>query len=362
MVETITPVVHGGSRSRWGAAVLLHAIAASLTAGGFGAMLGATGHLLGAPWGSGGAIVVAGVAVWALAHEALGVRFPVPQLRRQVPEWWRTFFSPFASAALYGGALGIGFFTYLLHATLVVVSTAAFASGRPLVGAAVMAPFGLARGLASAASIRGPEIVHALADFAHGGRRLAPLHVGALAAVALSFATAARGDVAIRPLALALVAVVFAWSAAWKIVRVNAWRDVLAGYGLGRVGPAVAVLVPAAEVGVVLAAAAGARRPAGTLALALLVAFTAAAIRRRSGAGRVPCGCFGASETSVPALLVRNAALAIAATIAVSAGRPLDLRLPAEDDVVPLLLSLGGAIGLVLAARSVVRSLSGGRA
>jgi hypothetical protein len=364
MVETITPVVHGGSRSRWVGAVLVHVVGATLTATAFGALLGAAGGVLGAPWGSGGSLVVAAAAGWAVAHEALGVPFPVPQLRRQVPDWWRTFFSPFVSAGLYGAALGIGFFTYLLHATLVVVSTAAFASGRPLVGAAIVGPFGLARGLSAVVAVRGPDVVHTLADIARRRTPLAVVHAFTLALVAATLVAAvSREPVALRSLALAALAVAFAWSAAWKAVSPRAWRDVLAGYGLGPATAIVAVLVPLAEVAVVVLAAAGAPRPAALLALALLATFTVAAVARRAVGGvRAPCGCFGSSETSFRVLLARNAVLATAATARLSAGHHLDARLPAAGDAVPLVLSLAGLIGLVVAARSVVRSLSDGRA
>ena len=69
--------------------------------------------------------------VYALGVLITGLRVPVPQLRRQVPDWWRTFFGrPFA-AVLYGAGLGIGFLTYLSDGTLVVVAFAALASGTP---------------------------------------------------------------------------------------------------------------------------------------------------------------------------------------------------------------------------------------
>src|SRR5881397_3097660 len=71
----------------------------------------------------------------------------LPNLRRQVPEWWRTFFSPPVAAFLYGAGLGVGFLTYLSFGTLVAVAAVAVASGNPLVGVLVLTPFGMARGL-----------------------------------------------------------------------------------------------------------------------------------------------------------------------------------------------------------------------
>src|SRR5262245_28888025 len=165
MVETITPVVHGGSRSRWGISLALHAIGAAAAAAIVGSLLAGAGALLGAPWGVGGAVLVAGAAALYVARE-LGAPVPVPQLRRQVPDWWRTFFPPQVAAFLYGLGLGPGFFTYLGHGTVVVVSVAAFVSGRPLIGAAVLAPFGLARGLGPlvAFGVRSPRDAAALVE------------------------------------------------------------------------------------------------------------------------------------------------------------------------------------------------------
>ena len=153
MVETISPVVHGG-RARWLGTLALHTIGATGTAALFGATLGWIGQALGAPWQRPGLLALATIS----AVYALGVltrfRVPVPQLRRQVPDWWRTYFGRSFAALLYGAGLGIGFLTYVSYGTLVVVAFAAVASGRPAVGALVMAPFGLARGLSAVVSWR----------------------------------------------------------------------------------------------------------------------------------------------------------------------------------------------------------------
>ena len=112
MVETITPVVHGGSRSRWGISLALHAIGAAVAAAIVGSLLAGAGALLGAPWGVPGGVLVASAAALYVARE-LGAPVPVPQLRRQVPDWWRTFFPLHVAAFLYGLGLGPGFLTYL---------------------------------------------------------------------------------------------------------------------------------------------------------------------------------------------------------------------------------------------------------
>src|SRR5215210_6058237 len=117
MVETISPVVYG-TRARWISALALHAVGAAATAAAFGAAIAAAGAV---------AVVVL-VAVYG-ARELVGLPIPVPQLRRQVPDWWRTYFGrPFA-AFLYGAGLGVGFLTYLGHGTLLVVAVGIAATG-----------------------------------------------------------------------------------------------------------------------------------------------------------------------------------------------------------------------------------------
>jgi hypothetical protein len=158
MVQTIAPVVHGGRRLGYWTGVGLHAFGATATAAALGALLGMGGAVLGAPWGEVGLFAIAGVALVYAARELGGLPIPLPQLRRQVPEWWRTFFSPSVAALLYGLGLGVGFLTYLSFGTFVAVGTAALASGDPLVGAVVCAPFGLARGLSVLVGSRGAEV------------------------------------------------------------------------------------------------------------------------------------------------------------------------------------------------------------
>lgn len=150
MVETITPVVHG-RRAGFVTAVMLHTLSATATAALTGAVLGGIGFVLGGPWGRSGIAVVSAVALLYLAREAFGAPIPLPQARRQVPEWWRTFFSPPVAASLYGAGLGVAFLTYLSYGTFAAVAAGALVSAEPVVGAALCAPFGLARSLAVAA-------------------------------------------------------------------------------------------------------------------------------------------------------------------------------------------------------------------
>jgi hypothetical protein len=147
MVTTIDPVVHGDNRKRYVATLALHVLGATVAATAFGALLGGIGYLLGAPWRTWGAILVAVVAAVYSLREAAGLPIPVFDRRRQVPEWWRTFYSPPVAGLLYGLGLGIGFMTFLTFGTFVAVAITAVASGGPVTGALVCGPFGLARGL-----------------------------------------------------------------------------------------------------------------------------------------------------------------------------------------------------------------------
>jgi hypothetical protein len=151
MAETIVPVVHG-KRSRYRIAVALHVGAAGLAAALFGAAAGTIGLLLGAPWGTASYVVVGVIAILYSLREVFGLPLPLFDRHRQVPDWWRTFYGPMTTAILYGAGLGIGFLTYLRHGTFVVVTAAALTFGDPLLGAALCAPFGLARGLTALVS------------------------------------------------------------------------------------------------------------------------------------------------------------------------------------------------------------------
>ena len=154
MVETIAPVVHGGRNRSYWTAIALHTLGAVLSAMLVGAFLGGAGALLGAPWGNTGLIALAFVALLYAARELFRLPIPLPDLDRQVPDWWRTFFSKNVAAFLYGVGLGIGFLTYLSFGTYVAVATGAFVSGGMGTGALICAAFGLARGLAIALAAR----------------------------------------------------------------------------------------------------------------------------------------------------------------------------------------------------------------
>ena len=367
MVETITPVVHGGRAGRWAGSVALHTTGAIASAAAFGAILGAAGSLLGAPWGGGGALVVALVAVLYLLREATLASVPVPQLRRQVPQWWRTFFSVPVAAFLYGVGLGVGFLTYLTHGTLVVVAVAAAASGRPVVGAALVAPFGLARGLSVlvAARARRPEEGSALvARLARSASSPAwrAAHLAVLIAVAeAAAAMLPSNEVPVAALVAGVLGAAFVWSAGAKITRPASWRRVLAAYGLPRsVERTSLIVVPAAEVAIVGLVVLGLHRTAGIAALVMLAAFSGAILRARRWFGdMVACGCFGSSDPrDYRILLVRNAVLAGGASIAavggVDAPRFSVPGLPTAGEALPAALA---AIGIAVTAWMLASSL-----
>jgi len=150
MVETISPVVHGGRTKTYWLSIALHVFGATAAAAAFGTLLGGLGALVGAPWGSVGALLTAALAVLYLLREAFGLPIPIFDRKKQVPEWWRTFYSKPVASLLYGLGLGVGFLTYLTFGTFVVVAVAAFASGDPLFALLLSGTFGAARSVAVA--------------------------------------------------------------------------------------------------------------------------------------------------------------------------------------------------------------------
>jgi hypothetical protein len=360
MVETITPVVHGGSRERWGISLALHAIGAAMAAAIVGSLLAGAGALLGAPWGVPGAVLVVAAAALYVARE-LGAPVPVPQLRRQVPDWWRTFFPPHLAALLYGLGLGPGFLTYLGHGTVVAVSVAAFASGRPLLGAAVLAPFGLARGLGPVLSfgVRSPSDAAALVERLDRSASKARWRVAnALALSMVLVATVLEVRTIDAPsevgaLAAAVLALTFGAAAVAKLARGAEWRRTLGSYGLRPGATRLAGFgVPAVELGIAAAVLVGLASSAGLLSIVALVAFSGGIVLGRVRAGRrLECGCFGGSGTrDYRLLLARNLALAGVAFVALRAGEdaPLvrSLGETAGPDLLPVALVV---LGLALA-------------
>lgn len=362
MAQTITPVVHGGSRRKWAGAVALHVTGASASAAAVGALLGAGGSLLGTPWGRAGMLAVAAIALAYAGREIAGLPVPLIEMRRQVPEWWRGAFGPRMTAFLYGVALGPGFFTHLRHGTFVAVAAAAVMLGSPAIGVALVVPFGVARSLGVALASAARTEPAALA----AGDRLERLGSGSLPriangvalvslAVAAAFTSAPSGSP--EPwLWPAILALTFAWASLAKLLRPGAWMTSLHAHALpGWLERTAEKAVPMAEASVALILLFGHVRAGAGLALLLLAAFTLALIRARArGSGALPCGCFGGrSSRSVSWLLARNMILGLIGVAALVVGSPLRIEAPGLEDAVPGLLAV---IGIGLAAWLLRRS------
>jgi hypothetical protein len=183
MVETITPVGHGGRTKSYWLSVALHTLGATVAAALLGFVLGAAGALLRAPWEGGGVAAIAVISVMYAVREGFGLKVPLPDRHAQVPQWWRDFFSPSLSSFLYGAGLGVGFFTFLQFGTFVVVATCALVGGDPVLGALLCVPFGLTRSLTVvlAAPAKDPEYTMGLVDLLdHWGSTRWPRLVNAL--------------------------------------------------------------------------------------------------------------------------------------------------------------------------------------
>jgi hypothetical protein len=362
MVETISPVVHGG-RGRWLGTLALHTLGATGTAAVFGVVLGGVGGALGAPWQRPGFFALAALSCVYALGTLTPLRVPVPQLRRQVPEWWWTFFGHPVAAILYGAGLGFGFATYLPNGTLVVVAFAAAASGRPLIGAILMAPFGLLRGLSAIVSWRsltqeqGRALLDRLVVAPGSVRHIANGVSLVLIASAAIVASIRIGESPWASLAAAALAWVFAWAAVSKIAAWRRWRRTLSAYDLPMsLERTAAWAVPMAEASASLLVVAGMSRTAALWSVALLAALSSSLVRARRRLGRhVPCGCFGGrNAVDVRVALVRNAALMLTAVFVVVRGTDAPSLswpgVPASADALPLTLTLGAFVAAMLVA------------
>jgi hypothetical protein len=195
MAETISPAVHGGRSRKYWRAVVVHVLGSSLAGAGLGLVLGFVGASLGGPWHSSGPLVVALVAAAYFLRVTAGVPVPLPHRRRQVPDWWRTFYSSAVSSFMYGLGLGAGFATFASFGTLTAVAVAAAATQSPLWGAVLCGLFGAARGLVVLAGCgaldaeQGAAVVDRL-QRAASGRLLQALNAAALLSLAVTGAAA----------------------------------------------------------------------------------------------------------------------------------------------------------------------------
>lgn len=367
MAQTITPVGHGGRVSRWAGSVALHAAGATLSAGLVGAALGGMGLLLGAPWGLPGAAAVAVVAALYAGRELAGLPIPLPEARRQVPERWRSQFAPGIASLLYGLGLGVGFATHLRHGTLVAVAAAVVAIGEPVLGALMLAPFGLARAatVLVARRVSSPRRLSRLSErLERLGLSPVPGWINGAALLALALAAtslAGRSDgPAPAQVAAVLLAAVFGWASLSKVLGPGNWRQALVGYRVpAPLASAALIGVPAAEAAVTILLLAGSITVGAGLALVLVSAFSIAVIRtRRSFGDRLPCGCFGGQKLrSARLMLVRNAALAVLAAVAVMERRAPAPSLPSTEDALPALLAEVGAVLTAWMLRRAVQLL-----
>jgi hypothetical protein len=200
MVETFTPAVCGGRRRQRLALAgfALGAVAASALVG---AALGAVGALLGTQL----AFLVAALALLAAAREAGIVRLPLPQLRRQVPERWRSELPLPVWSIGYGIGLGLGFLTFQPVATFWVACAAAVALGNPLAAGLCFAAYGAGRALMTAWPRRGqPDPTAAVEGLARRRRLLLFGNVGALLVCAGLLAAAPAAGAAVQTLGAGL--------------------------------------------------------------------------------------------------------------------------------------------------------------
>jgi hypothetical protein len=190
MVETFTPAVCG-SRNRQRLALALFAVAALAASAALGALLGLAGDALGARRALLGAAVL---ALLAAAREAGLISLPLPQVRRQVPERWRSELPLPVWSLGYGSGLGAGFLTFQPVATFWIACAGAVALADPLMAAICLSLFGLGRSLMAAAPLhsrRDPtSLVEALAD---GRRTLARANAAVLALFAVLLFAAPAG-------------------------------------------------------------------------------------------------------------------------------------------------------------------------
>lgn len=365
MAQTITPVVHGGRRRRWAGVLTRHILGATVSASLLGAALGVAGMALGAPWGILGTVAVIGVAGAYALRELAGLPVPIPELRRQVPEWWRSAFSPGTAATLYGLGLGLGFATHLRHGTLVAVAAATLASGDPVVAAVAMGAFGLARssavGLAWVFAGDVGSLTERLERLAlrPEGRVLNGVALGSIVIVGAAAANSS-GTGRATPVAAVAVVAVFGVAAVAKTLRWREWRRALAAFGLpSPLEGTAAFLVPVAEAAVPVTILAGTAQVGAALGLGLMVVFSAAVVRAARSRGDLPCGCFGRARTrSVRMILARNLVIAVLSVSALaSRGSPLP-SFGANDAVPAALVGVGSALvgAILLRTNGLLRS------
>ncbi len=144
-----------------------------------GAALGLAGSALDRTWALG--VVGRARRWWRRRVRRAWCAYPLPQLRRQVPERWRREW-PLAGWTLgYGAGLGVGVLTHQVVWTFWVMAAGALALGDPLVSAACLAPFGIGRALMVVVPTPGGhEAAAAVGRMVERRRWLRPLNVAGL--------------------------------------------------------------------------------------------------------------------------------------------------------------------------------------
>ncbi len=157
-------------------------------------------------------------------------------------------------------------------------------------------------------------------------------------------------DVLVRSLAVVL-ACVFLWAAASKVVLRSQWVASLGVYGLGGAGArAVAWVVPLVETMVAGALLVMPVRAAAAAYLATLGIFSLGLLRARLRRGaRLPCGCFGRTkERDYRVLLARNGVLGLLAGVIMVRGGERSIlagaNLPGAGEVLPAVLVASGLV------------------
>ncbi|MGH2753684.1 MAG: MauE/DoxX family redox-associated membrane protein [Actinomycetota bacterium] len=147
----------------------------------------------------------------------------------------------------------------------------------------------------------------------------------------------------------ALLGVVFAWSAAAKLLHHQEWLAALARFRLPPVMERSArVVVPVVEFLVPVLFVAGSVRAGAALVVALVAAFSVVILRaRRLEGDRLPCGCFGKSKVrDYRLMLMRNSMLGVVAGILLLQGEDVamfsGLGAPRGSEIVPVALVIVG--------------------
>jgi hypothetical protein len=146
-----------------------------------------------------------------------------------------------------------------------------------------------------------------------------------------------------------LLALVFAWAAAAKVLRFRSWRSELEGYALPPSLRHIALGgVPLLEGAVVTLVLVAELPPAGALCIAAVSGFSLAILRRRSVEGdRFPCACFGRSTTrDYRVMLTRNLLVAGLGAVVMLGGSGVSvfdgLGVPGTGELLPAILVVAG--------------------